>query len=175
MEQETMNPTTQPQNSESGQGGAQEASEYLKAVEQLKKNTVSKEAYDRLREENKTLIKGILDGTAVPTANTEEQKSDIDVAKLRKELFSEDNDMSNVEYIAKALELRRGIMEQGGQDPFLPSGSKVVPTQEDIEAANRVASVYQECVDYAQGDTDIFTNELMRRTVDIGPTVKRGR
>lgn len=175
MEQETMNPTTQPQNSESSQGGAQEASEYLKAIEQIKKTTVSKEAYDRLREENKTLIKGILDGTAVPTANTEEQKSDIDIAKLRKELFSEDNNMSSLEFIAKSLELRKGIMEQGGQDPFLPSGSKVVPTQEDVEAANRVASVYQECVDYAQGDTDIFINELMRRTVDVGPTVKRGR
>ena len=90
-------------------------------------------------------------------------------------MFSEDNDMSNIEYIAKALELRTGIMEQGGQDPFLPSGSKVVPSQEDIEAANRVASVYQECVDYAQGDTDIFLTALMRRTVDVGPTVKKGR
>lgn len=175
MEQEEKNPTTQTQNSESGQGGAQEASEYLKAIEQLKKTTVSKEAYDRLREENKTLIKGILDGTAVPTANTEEQKSAIDVAKIRKELFSFDNHMSNLEYVEKALELRKGIMEQGGQDPFLPSGSKVVPSQEDIEAANRVASVFQECVDYAQGDSDIFTNELMRRTVDVGPTVKKGR
>ena len=175
MEQEEMNQTTQMQNSESGQGGAQEASEYLKAIEQLKKNTVSKEAYDRLREENKTLIKGILDGTAVPTANTEEQKSAIDVAQIRKELFSIDSHMSNLEYVEKALELRKGIMEQGGQDPFLPSGSKVVPSQEDIEAANRVASVFQECVDYAQGDSDIFTNELMRRTVDVGPTVKKGR
>ena len=42
MEQEEMNKTTQTQNSESSQGGAQEASEYLKAIEQLKKTTVSK-------------------------------------------------------------------------------------------------------------------------------------
>ena len=57
----------------------------------------------------------------------------------------------------------------------MPVGKRITPTDEDISAANRVATVLQECVDYAQGDSQAFTNELQRRTIDTAPKKKRKR
>ena len=42
-----------------------------------------------------------------------------------------------------------------------------MPTDDDIKTAEKVANVLQECVDYAEGDSAVFTNELQRRLVDV--------
>jgi hypothetical protein len=64
-------------------------------------------------------------------------------------------------------------MEKGEADPFLPVGSRVAPTHDEIETAENVAEIYRECIEYADGNSEVFTNELMRRTVDLMPN--RGR
>ena len=58
-------------------------------------------------------------------------------------------------------------MDDGGIDPFLPIGNRISPTKEDIETANRVAEAFQSCIDYAEGDSQLFTQELQRITNDI--------
>ena len=42
-----------------------------------------------------------------------------------------------------------------------------MPTDDDVKTAEKVAQVLQECVDYAEGDSAVFTNELQRRMVDV--------
>ena len=71
------------------------------------------------------------------------------------------------------MKLREALLEKGEKDPFLPYGKNIIPTDEDIATADRVARVLQECVDYADGDSDIFTNELQRITVDTAPQRKQ--
>ena len=58
-------------------------------------------------------------------------------------------------------------MAEGKPDPFLPIGEQIMPTDQDIQTAQKVADVLQECVDYAEGDSAVFTNELQRRLVDV--------
>lgn len=149
------------------------ASDYMEVINDLKKNTVSKEDYDKLREENKMLLKNIANN--VPAPSDDEPKQDpVDVNKLREELFNTDNqDMTNLDYITKVMELRKALMDRGERDPFLPSGQNILPTDEDIKTANRVAEVYQNCIDIADGNPDIFTQELQRVTVDVAPQNKR--
>lgn len=149
------------------------ASDYMEVINDLKKNTVSKEEYDKLREENKMLLKNIANN--VPAPSEEEPKQEpVDVDKLREELFNTDNqDMTNLDYITKVMELRKALMDRGERDPFLPSGQNILPTDEDIKTANRVAEVYQNCIDIADGNPDIFTQELQRVTVDVAPQNKR--
>lgn len=149
------------------------ASDYMEVINDLKKNTVSKEEYDKLREENKMLLKNIANN--VPAPSDEEPKQEpVDVDKLREELFNTDNqDMTNLDYITKVMELRKALMDRGERDPFLPSGQNILPTDEDIKTANRVAEVYQNCIDIADGNPDIFTQELQRVTVDVAPQNKR--
>ena len=142
--------------------------DYVAAIKELKEKTVSKESYQKLREENKKLLQSLVNGEQI---QTEVEKPDIN--ELRKELFNEDSNINNVTFISKALELRTALIENGEPDPFLPVGKRITPTDEDISAANRVATVLQECVDYAQGDSQAFTNELQRRTIDTAPTRRR--
>lgn len=151
------------------------ASDYIEVINDLKKNTVSKEEYDKLREENKMLLKNIANN--VPTPSDDEPKQEpVDVNKLREELFNTDGqDMTNLDYITKVMELRKALMDRGERDPFLPSGQNILPTDEDIKTANRVAEVYQNCIDVADGNSDIFTQELQRVTVDVVPQVNKRR
>ena len=142
--------------------------DYVAAIKELKEKTVSKESYQKLRDENKKLLQSLVNGEQI---QAEVEKPDIN--ELRKELFNEDSNIDNVNFISKALELRTALIENGEPDPFLPVGKRITPTDEDISAANRVATVLQECVDYAQGDSQAFTNELQRRTIDTAPTRRR--
>ena len=142
--------------------------DYVAAIKELKEKTVSKESYQKLREENKKLLQSLVNGEQI---QAEVEKPDIN--ELRKELFNEDSNIDNVTFISKALELRTALIENGEPDPFLPVGKRITPTDEDISAANRVATVLQECVDYSQGDSQAFTNELQRHTIDTAPTRRR--
>ena len=60
-------------------------------------------------------------------------------------------------------------MDAGHDDPFLPVGDKVRITNEMRDQAQNAADVFQECVDFARGDSGVFTAELQRRTKDVMP------
>ena len=85
------------------------------------------------------------------------------------------HDLNNLEYITKTLELRDALLEKGEPDPFLPISSKNTPTIEEITKANNVAEAFRSCVEYAAGDSEIFTQELMRITNDSNPMGRRSR
>ena len=141
--------------------------DYLAAIKELKQNSVDRSEYDKLRAENKKLIDAVVNGQSgqeepVFTKHSKEQIDD-----LRNELFNSPRDLNNLEYITKAMELREALMENGEPDPFLPVGKQISPTRDDLEGAEKVAQVYKECIDYAEGDSEVFTNELMRRTRDV--------
>lgn len=140
--------------------------DYIAAIKELKETTVPKEQYAKLKEENKRLLQSVLNGEQIEGAVA---ASTPDIAQLRNELFSGEADFSNLDYISKTLQLREQIIASGGRDPFLPFGKKYVYNPDDEEAAERVAKVLQECVDYADGDSTIFTNELQRVMVDSAP------
>ena len=136
--------------------------DYLAAINELKQNSVDRESYEKLRAENKKLLDSIVNGTDAGLSKPEERKS---IEELRAAYLKEDQ--SNLEYITNALKLREALMAEGKPDPFLPIGEQILPTDEDIATANKVAAVLQECVDYAEGDSNVFTNELQRRLVDV--------
>lgn len=143
--------------------------DYIAAINELKQNSVDRSKYEQLRAENKRLLDSIVNGQTVEVVKNVKNPS---IDELRSKLFK-DEPVSNLEYVSNALELRKALIENGEKDPFLPWGNKIIPTQEDIECAERVARVMQECVDYADGDSELFTNELQRRTIDSGIPTKR--
>lgn len=138
--------------------------DYISALNEMKKNTVSKEAYDKLRADNKKLLDTIVSGQSLEQT---EVKQEVDVDALRKELFGKSRrDLSNLEYVDKALQLRKALMEKGEQDPFvMKAGRTSSPEAEDFKKAERVASVLQECVDIADGNDSVFDNEFQRRLI----------
>ena len=141
--------------------------DYIEQIKKLKESSVSKDDYNKLKADNKKLIDALANGT--PIEGKVEPKIDAveNINNLRTKLFSKGSNLNNLEYCDTALKLRDALIEKGEKDPFLPFGHEVVATDSDYESANRVATVMKECIDYADGDPDIFTNELQRRTVDV--------
>jgi len=139
-----------------------ENNQYIEAIKQMKENSVDRSEYEKLKEENKKLLDSVINGGDAQQEFIEEK---VDIKDLRNELFN--SELSNLDYCEKALKLRKALIDSGEPDPFLPVGNQISPEENDIKIAQRVADVLQECVDYANGDSSIFTNELMRRTTDI--------
>ena len=141
--------------------------DYLAAIKELKQNSVDRSEYDKLRAENKKLIDAVVNGQPGQEEQVVVKHSKEQIDDLRNELFNSPKELSNLEYITKAMELREALIENGEPDPFLPVGKQISPTRDDLEGAEKVAQVYKECIDYAEGDSEVFTNELMRRTRDV--------
>lgn len=141
--------------------------DYISEIQNLRANSVPREDYNKLREENKRLISSLAKGETIDKPAPEP-----DIKELRKCVFDNEH-QPNLEYWGAVFKLRDAVIDSGASDPFLPQGHKVVPTTEDFECANRVTAVIKECIDYADGDSQLFTNELMRRTVDVVPTNRR--
>ena len=141
--------------------------DYLAAIKELKQNSVDRSEYDKLRAENKKLIDAVVNGQPGQEEPVVSKHSKEQIDELRNDLFNSPKELNNLEYITKAMELREALIENGEPDPFLPVGKQISPTRDDIEGAEKVAQVYRECIEYAEGDSEVFTNELMRRTRDV--------
>lgn len=141
------------------------APDYISAIKEMKANSVDRSVYDKLKSENKQLLDALVNGKEIEFSKEEP----VDIVKLRKDLFNKDGHMSNLEYVSTALKLRDALIEQGERDPFLPYGEKVNLTAEHYDKAETVATVLKECVEFADGDSGIFTAELQRRTKDVMP------
>ena len=147
------------QTSETATNTEVDNNQYIEALKKMRETSVDRSKYDELRAENKRLLNDVLNGVSY---EKEESKPKVDIQELREKLFNNEN-QTNLEYITNALELRKALMEEGKEDPFVPQGSKYNPTQADYEKATRVAQVLQEMVDEANGDPAVFLNEYQRR------------
>ena len=136
-------------------------------IKDLQENTVPKDKYEALEKQNKELIKSFLNGGRLP----QEEKPDI--KKMREDLFK--GEKNNLEFAKGALALRKAIMDEGGVDPFVPVGEKIVPSDDDFKAAQKVADVFQECIDQSNGDSGVFTNLLQSKTIDVMPMLSASR
>lgn len=134
-----------------------QAVDYISAINEIKQNSVSKADYNKLKDEHAQLLKAWIDGDRPPKEEVKASNED-----LIKTLT--DSNATNLDYITAVLQLRDNIIEAGGVDPFVPQGKKTKATSEDYEKAQKVAQIFKECIDYADGDNQLFTSELMRRT-----------
>ena len=146
--------------------------DYIAQIKNLKENSVSKDDYNKLKADNKKLIDALASGTQMDVVEPKVSTAD-KINELRNKLFGKASNLNNLEYCKTAVELRDALIENGERDPFLPFGHNVLATDSDYESAERVANVMKECIDYADGNDDIFTNELQRRTVDVVITKKK--
>lgn len=153
-------------NVESQQENVGANTDYIEALKEMKMNTVSKEDYNRLKEENKKLLQAVVNGEEIEL----EKQKPADIGELRKKFFSAETTLDGV---SAALDLRDAIMKAGGDDPFLPAGKKIAATEEDIRAANKVAEGFRYCVDMSDGDPQIFSAYLGNITNDVKLTPRK--
>lgn len=150
---------------------AVEEIDYVAQIDALRKNSVPIDQYNKMVSENKKLLNTLVNNGQI---ESESQAPKEKVEDLRAKLFDSSN--SNLEYIETALKLRDRLLEEGYEDPFVPQGRKISATREDYELAEKVADGFRACIEYANGDSEIFTQELQRITKDtIIPTTNRRR
>lgn len=142
-----------------------DAIDYISAINEIKQNSVPRDKYEQLEREKKELINALKNNSQINLVDDREKKS---IDELRSDLFNSGRDLTNLEYVERTLALRDALIEKGEPDPFLPNGKNYSITQDDINKAEIVAQTFRECVDYANGNSQLFTQELMRRTKDDG-------
>ena len=64
-------------------------------------------------------------------------------------------------------------MEEGYDDPFVGASSQYTPTLVDYDSANKVATVFKEMIEVANGNPDVFLNEYQRRVKDMPNAASR--
>lgn len=138
-------------NNVSGEETVDANTAYVDAIKELRETTVSKEQYQKLMAERNQLITALKNGETIQEANDKP----VDVEALRKKLFTKD--LSNLEYVDTALQLRKELIARGERDPFLPVGEKVRETSDMHIKAQEIAEGLQYCVDSADGDSGVFT------------------
>ena len=138
---------------------------FLEAAKKVKEDTVPKAEFDKANERIKKLTEFIVEGgdgsqpQQAPKART--------TAELKKVLSNENT--NNLEYVKAALELRKQVMDRGEADPFLPKSTHTPVTSIDVEGAEKVATVLQECVDQSGDDPDTFNFLFEKRLNDDSP------
>lgn len=148
--------------------GADTNADYIETIKNLKANSVSKDDYLKIKEDNKRLLDALSNGNpAEPAKEAEKPKESLD--DLRKKVFAQEN--SNLDFWKNSLALRSRILEDGGEDIFLPKGHNIQVEDSDRVAAQKVADVVQQCIDFAGNDSSLFTNELQRRTNNSSPLI----
>lgn len=134
--------------------------DYIQAINDLKANTVSKDKYDKLKEENKKLLGSLVSGNPI---EVEKQKPGLSIPEMRAKLGTE---LTNIEYVSTVLDLRDALIAKGERDPFLPIGNNVAITPELCQNMENVAVALREMVEFADGDSGVFTAEYQRRVQD---------
>ena len=137
--------------------------DYISAIKEMKKNSVSKDAYKKLQDENKKLLESLIAGETIEAPKTTVEEK-VDLNALRKHL---DEAESPIDYCKTSLKLHEETLKQLGYNDYLPNGKKIRPTKEDEEKANLFIEQIKECIDYADGDDQLFIQELQRRTFPV--------
>lgn len=152
-EREQQNPDNEPEMT---------AKEYINQINDLKERTVSRDEYERIKNDNRELAKALINGTGanIPGITKPEEKPDLD--DLRKKLFTKKS-KNDLEYFTNLLALRDGVMADGQPDPFLPINREFRATAQDEADAERIATQIKEAIEYADGDPAVFSNDLRRR------------
>lgn len=138
------------------------SSDLIETIAQLKKNTVSRELYEKERAEKKEILQKVLNNESIDVTNS--AKEDRQLKTIAEEYF--DENLSNRDKVVLALEYRNKVIEENGPsaDPFVNQSQFSKPTQADYMEAEHIAEGLQYLVDNSETDEDfrIEANRIFR-------------
>lgn len=143
-------------------------SNYIEAINNLKATTVSKDKYDKLKEENAKLLNSLVKGETIAAAPETPKKT---VNDIRTELFTKEH--TDLEYVDLALQLRDATLEETGKDIFVSNSTTQPAKEEDYASAQKAADVFKQCIDSSNGDNALFLAHLQNRMLDVALPKKR--
>ena len=173
-ENQTTTTTNEPINEEEVKTGGHkpetDVDKFIKDVDDLKKNTVSKEEYEKIVAENDKLRKAYIEKNPISTG--EEKQVEPTKEEIQKEYEEACIDMlntnprSNLDIAKASLRHRDASIAAGKGDPYLPRGSKIQVTDDDIAKADNLAKVMKECIEESDGDEGVFTAKINSKLIE---------
>lgn len=140
-------------------------------ITELRANTVPKDKYEKLEEDNRKLMKALANGETIQV----EAPKTPNIEELRKEFLDFEN-KTDLQIAQNTLNLRNALLEAGEADIFLPNGKTAEITDQDVIDAQRVADLLQYSIDQSNGDSRIFSATLESKLVDtVLPGQRRRR
>lgn len=134
----------------------------VQMITELRANTVPKDKYNKLVEDNAKLMKALANGETLTPEQAPEKPN---IEELRAAYLNFEN-KSDLQIATDTLALRNALIEDGQPDPFLPNGNSVELTEQDYVDAQRVADLLQYAIDNADGDDAIFRAQFSSKLVD---------
>lgn len=138
------------------------SSDLIDTIAQLKKNTVSRELYEKEKAEKRELLQKVLNNESIDVTNS--TKEDRSTKQIAEEFF--DESLSNRDKAVLALEYRNNVIKEKGPsaDPFVNQSEFSKPTQADYMEAEHIAEGLQYLVDNSETDEDfrIEANRIFR-------------
>ena len=155
---------TSPNQNEQGKSASPStAEEYAAALAKVRKETVSRAEYDKLRAEHSALIDKAASGELIrPEPEPEADKRDY--KQIAADYLKNNTGALNLDRVKEGLKYREAMLKAGKYDPFAPYDKNRATTDSELKAAERVATVFQECVDKCNGDPEIFNRLLEEHT-----------
>lgn len=147
-----------------GADGVDTAPNAAEELYDFQKNYVTKEKYDEAVKRGDEYLKAIINHTEKDVLQKEGvNPPKVDVQNLARKTFSEDNQMSDLDYCKNVLKIRNAQIEAGAIDPFLPPD----PDDRDYVIAENVADVLEQCITEAKGNNASFIALFQSRLKDV--------
>lgn len=139
--------------------------DYIDVIQDYKENYVPKSTLEAKDKEIDKLKKALFEGESYTTVETSRRPS----SEISAEIFSDDENLSNLDAAKLFLELRDSLLAEGKADGFTGFGIKFIGDESDPASAEKAAAALQSCIDYADGDSALFSQELQRIMTDTVP------
>lgn len=130
-------------------------------ITEMRQNTVPKDRYNKVIEENQKLMRALANGETVQVEAPKKPTA----LELHKEWANQEG-KSSIQIAKDTLALREAMIEEGMRDPLLPNGKDFVPEAQDIKDAEDVAALLQWSIDNADGNSGIFNSLFASKMVD---------
>lgn len=147
-------------NSVSGEEMSNDSVDYISAINEIKQNSVSKEAYEKLKADNKRLLDAVVSGKEIEIEAKPQKTRQEALEGWTKE------DVNNIDFFQNLLDYRDICIAETEIDPALSIGNKVNGVDMTPEKADEIAQFLREQLEVADGDNAIFTREYQRLIKD---------
>lgn len=149
------------QNLQSDSGEVDNNTDYIAAIKELKQNSVNKDKYDALKEDNKKLLDALINGTDAEAPKGPYEGLESREVYLKK--YKENNFSSDLEYWDNFLKLRKATIRDYGQDPCVtgsygltPDGTKMDASYGEAEAVEDQMKIIEGFVEASEGNPIAF-------------------
>lgn len=140
--------------------------DYLAQIQEMKKNSVSREAYDKMRDENKRLLEAIVNGEKLEQKQAETPKMRTP-DEVYQDFVVSDKPRSDIERAKLWIEYRESCKAAGEPEPYVSNRKK--PSAAELESIDNTQRVLEHCLEYSNGNEEIFSTELKRLLIDTNP------